>query len=102
MYEFKIGPDLETLEAGIEYIIVRKDEFNAYKNCSKDYKEKCPDVKCWVQTLRDKQMNIIANFEATVERQEKTIESQGREASRRHEFLCEVKEVLDKYFKEDV
>ena len=33
---------------------------------------------------------------------ELTIECQGRETLRRHEFLCEVKEVLDKYFKEDV
>jgi len=34
-------------------------EIKAYKNCSKDHKEKCPDVKCWVQVLRDEQMDEI-------------------------------------------
>jgi len=34
-------------------------QIDVYKNCSKDHEEKCPDVKCWVQVLRDKQMDEI-------------------------------------------
>lgn len=69
MYGFKIGPGLETLQAGVKYIIVEENKIEQLKN--------------------------------TIKFQETTIECQGREASRRHELLCEVKEVLDKYFKED-
>jgi len=34
-------------------------QITAYENCSKDHQEKCPDVKCWVQELRDRQMDEI-------------------------------------------
>ena len=43
-------------------------EINAYKTCSKDHKEKCPDVKCWVQVLRDEQMDNIEELKERLEK----------------------------------
>ncbi len=41
-------------------------KIEVYKNCSKKHKEKCPETKCWVQELRDEQLDEIEQLQAQV------------------------------------
>ena len=40
----------------------------------------------------------IKELETVIKSRETTIERQGKEAARRHEFLCTIKEIADNYF----
>ncbi len=49
-------------------------KISAYRNCSKDHKENCPDVRCWVQELRDELHDEIENLHAKITELRKALE----------------------------
>ena len=96
MYGFKIGPGLETLQAGVKYVIVEENKINQLQDEIETLKQSCRSHGVIAKQRLDK----IKNLNAVIEHQKEVIERQGKEALRRHDFLCEIKEILDNYFGE--
>ena len=59
-------------------------------------KQSCRSYEIIVRQKLDR----IKGLEVVIKNQDDTIDRQGKEALRRHDFLCKIKEIVDSYFGE--
>ena len=94
MYGFKIGPGLETLQAGVKYVIVEENKIDQLQDEIETLKQSCRSH----EVIARQRLDRIKNLEAVIQRQKEIIERQGNANEEKHNILCGIKEEIDEYF----